>query len=264
MKGSVQPGFTVIETLLFLSVASVLVVSLLAGVGISVNTQRYRDSVTSFKSFLQDQYSDLKNVFNDRATTWSCNSSAVTVDGGAAAVSRGQSDCVLLGKYITISDQTITSANVVGYASAQTATTDIDVVKNDYQLGVSSVGIETKQLDWGTKIAWPVTGPEARAAGTSRTLAILIIQSPISNSVFTFTSNTVKALQDTSSKDLKEMLVTADTVPGQAARTVCIDADGLSISGNSSVYISRYTTNASGIETRSNEILSQLDGTVQC
>lgn len=257
-------GFTIIETLLFLSITGLLVVALLAGVGVSINTQRYRDSVNSFQSFIQDQYAGLQNVFNGRTSDWSCTNAAVTIEGGSSSEGRGRSDCVLLGKYIFVRDSTIETADVVGYEMNSDTASDIDAIINNYELGLSSVDLQSKQLDWGTRIAWPISGPEAQAAGASRSIAILIIQSPVSNSVYTFTSDDASESQDMSSDSLKAMIVTGNTVPGQAARIVCIDADGLSISGNSAVYLSAYSTNASSIETRSNEVILELGGTSQC
>ena len=259
-----QEGFTVVESMLFLAISALLVISLLAGVSVSINTQRYRDSVETFKSFLQDQYGELQHVFNGRSGEWSCTNKAVTVEDGISPEERGQSDCVVLGKYITIKDDAIRTATVVGYETSAEAQNDIDTLKMNYELGLSFVDTGEKQLDWGTRIAWPTAGPEAKAASASRSLAILMVRSPVSGGVYTFTSDTVKKLEDTASSDLKAMLVTADSVPGQAGRTICIAANGLSVSGNTSVYIVAHAVNASGIETRSNGILQQLNGAVRC
>lgn len=257
-------GFTIIETLLFLSITGVMIVALMAGVGVSVNTQRYQDSVNSFKSFLQDQYGELQNVFNDRSSDWNCSSGANTLEGGPSTTPRGQSSCVLLGKYVVVRDSTIETSTVVGYEVGDEIAGDIATIRNNYDLGLSSVDRSTTQLDWGTSIAWPPSGPNAATAGTSRTLAVLIVRSPVSNSVYTFTSDDVPEFDDTSSATLKEMIVTGNSVPGQAARVVCVDADGLSMTGNRAVYISAYATNASSIETRTNEIILQSGGTEQC
>lgn len=257
-------GFTIIETLLFLSITAVLVVAILAGVGVSVNTQRYQDSVNSFQSLLQNQYASLQNVFNGRSSDWGCTDKAVTVENGTSSKARGQSDCVLLGKYVFVQDQRIEIADVVGYEVSTTVENDINAIKNNYELGLSSVDLQSKELEWGTRIAWPLSGPESQAPGSSRSIAILIVQSPVSNSVYTFTSDGAGGVDSMSSEDIKDMIVTGNTVPGQAARTICIDSDGLSISGNNAVYLSAYATNASSVETRSNEVMKQLGGTAQC
>lgn len=254
MGRSANRGFTIIETVLFLSITSVLIVALLAGVTVSINTQRYQDSVSSFKSLLQGQYSDLTNVYNDREDTWTCSNSAETSDGGSSPDARGQSDCIVMGRYIYIQNGDISLADVVGYESSSDQQTDLDVIRDDYELGLSSVHDEERQLEWGTRIAWPVAGTDSETVGTPRSLAILIIQSPVTQTVYTFSSdNPPDSIVDVTSDDLKAMVVAGESVPGQASRVICVESDGLSVSGNTSIFISAYATNASSIETRSND-----------
>ena len=70
-------GFTIIEAMLFLAVAGALTVAVLAGSGAAINQQRYKDSVNSFKSLLQQQYSEATNVVNDRDGTQACANAVV-------------------------------------------------------------------------------------------------------------------------------------------------------------------------------------------
>ena len=103
MSAQSQTGFTIVETMLFLAVAGLLTMGILVGSGAAINQQRYRDSVNSLKSFVQDQYSDVTNVVNSRDNQWSCGSNADVVEAGdAEAQARGTSNCVLLGRYITV------------------------------------------------------------------------------------------------------------------------------------------------------------------
>jgi type II secretory pathway pseudopilin PulG len=265
MGRSVNRGFTIIETVLFLSITSVLIVALLAGVTVSINAQRYQDSVDSFKSLLQNQYSDLTNVYNDRQDTWTCSNGAVTSEGGSSADVRGQSDCVVMGRYIYIQNGDISLADVVGYESSSDQQTDLDVIRDDYELGLSSVHEDERQLEWGTRISWPVAGTDAETIGTPRSLALLIIQSPVTQTVYTFTSDSPPdSIDDVASDDLKAMVIAGESVPGQASRVICIESDGLSVTGNTSVFISAYATNASSIETRSNDFYTELGEATRC
>ncbi|MBC7459482.1 type II secretion system protein, partial [Candidatus Saccharibacteria bacterium] len=148
-------GFTIIETMLVLAITGMLIAALLVGVGSSISTQRYRDSVLTFKSLLQDQYAQIDNVSNDRDASWSCGSSAQPIQSGPG-VAPGQSDCVLIGRYVGIVDGDISVATIVGYeTSSAPGATDVEEIKNNYTLGVSTSSIERKTLEWGSVIAWP-------------------------------------------------------------------------------------------------------------
>lgn len=93
-----QQGFTIIEVILFLAVSSGLTAMLLIGVGTAIQRQQYRESVQSYASFLRGQYGRVINVENDRPHVESCPI-PVAVDAA-----RGQSDCVILGRYIESTD----------------------------------------------------------------------------------------------------------------------------------------------------------------
>ena len=105
MKPFYKAGFTIIETMLFLAVSGFLIMGILAGTGVSINTQRYRDSVVSLRSFLQQQYSDVSNVRNSSQTNPCLSSSG----------NRGQTDCVILGRYVTSQGvSNLSVKNVIG------------------------------------------------------------------------------------------------------------------------------------------------------
>src|SRR5665811_997144 len=94
MKLSNQAGFTIIETMLFLGITALLIMGLLVGIGTSINIQRYRDSVSSLQSVLQQQFSEVSNVSNDSLSN-ACYGDNSTNNP------RGQSNCVILGRLIT-------------------------------------------------------------------------------------------------------------------------------------------------------------------
>lgn len=273
-------GFTIIETMLFLAITGVLIASMLVGVGTSINIQRYRDSVTSFKSFLQSQYSDITNVQNDRDNTWRCSTSATTSQSGTAE-SRGQSDCVLLGRYISITDTTMTVATVNAYQTPGTTPTGTDIAilrSSSYTLGLSTINQQSTTLEWGTAIAWPVMGTGSRGAlpTTPRSIAILIVRSPDSGSVYTFTSDSVPSIDSVGDATLKAMLVTGTgALPSQQERVICVDSKGLvlatipgpgglPVADNMAVVIHAYAASETAIETRSNNVMATLGSTTRC
>ncbi len=254
-----KAGFTIIETMLFLAITGLLIASMLVGVGTSINVQRYRDSVMSLKSLLQDQYSQITSVNNSRDGSWSCDSAAQTSQTGTKEA-RGQSDCVILGRYITIADSEVTIVPVTGVQPSVSPVGNDITVLNSYNFGISSSGEQKSTLDWGTRIAWPVSGSGSRpTATTPRSIAILIVRSPDSGSVYTFTSNDISP-----TNDLKSMLVAGESTPGQGGRTICIDPNGLLITSKLAIFIHAFATNSSAIESRSNDIIQSLGSDTRC
>lgn len=258
-------GFTVIETMLFLAISGLLVVTLLAGTGVSISIQRYRDAVETFKATLQEQYSELASVKNERDDTWSCNDLAQTEEQGNATA-RGQSDCSLVGRYVTIVGGKITKYSVVAHklANLPTAENDIEKMTRWYTLNVSTVNKEESEMEWGTAIAWPTTPGEGVTRNTNsgeRSLALLFIRSPDSGLIYTFASN--KVTDEPSPQALKNvMLESVDGIAPQRERVVCVDASTLFQGESLAVVIRGFATGPSGIETESNELRGQNG--IQC
>lgn len=180
-------GFTIIEVMLFLAVSGALTVALLAGSGVAIGQQRYRDSVNTLESLIQEQYSDVVDVSNDRGPTSGCDSNAtVTVPPQTVTdpQSRGTSGCVLLGRLLTV-DATgtkITTQNVVGQQKSQPTveTTDVADLQNNYNFGLSPLNQETTDVAWGAKVVKPAS------VDTPQPLSLLILRSPLSGGVYTF------------------------------------------------------------------------------
>lgn len=259
-----QRGFTIIETMLVLAVTGVLVATLLVGIGASINTQRYKDSVISLKSLLQSQYSMSDNVSNGRGTGWTCGSSAkpAPLSNGIAP---GQSDCVLIGRYLSISDNAVSSASVIGYeVSKAVAVNDVVEIKSNYTLGISTDTIDATTLDWGSSIAWPSSGSGSKSPTTPRQIAILVIRSPSSGTSYTFTSDNVFNINAVTSASLKAMMVVGPTIPGQMSRTICVSPNGVVVPDMNSVYIGEAASGASAIETRTNGTIQSLGGNTRC
>lgn len=253
MGTSYERGFTIIETMLFLAISTVLVIAVLAGAGTSINVQRYHDSVTGLQSNLQDQYFKVMNVSNLPPTgALACdNNASVSTDPNSPPSARGQDKCELLGRLVTIADTTLTSSVVVGYNPANqdhsvSYVNDVTELK-DYKLSQLPDSSETSTLEWGTRIAWPLSGGGARPQQTTpRTIALLILRSPTSGLVYTFSRDDVP-LQT----QINSMVVAGDAIPGQAQRRLCIDSNGL-FAGGLAIFIRAYASNSSAIEIRSN------------
>lgn len=243
-----KSGFTIIETMLFLAVTGVLVVAILAGTGTSINIQRYRDSVSTFKAGLEQQYSDVTAVRNEvRAANVSCDINAAISTSSGAPLPRGQSDCVVLGRYLTIVDTDITSSTVIGNNSAAEPLYATDIMElQAYKLSVLATSTETSKLEWGARIAWPSSGAGATSPTMPRQIGLLILRSPTSGLTYTFSSNEANM-------PLQDIIKAGDTVPGQSQQRLCIDSDG-GFEGGLAVVIGAYASTASSIQVRSNDM----------
>ncbi len=164
-----------------------LAIGLLGGWTTMINTQRYKDSVKTLQSFVQQQYNLVYNVENGRSPDLSC--SAGTVDDGGAASPRGQSNCVLMGRLIQVQNGTdLTVRSIVGQdlPEGSSATSDIDLMRDsnpklipeDIDIGMTYSNLT---VPWGATIV--------DNGGNPRTLSIAIIRSPVnvSGSVHTYT-----------------------------------------------------------------------------
>ena len=237
MKPVKTNGFTIVETMLFLGISGLLIMGVLVGTGASINTQRYRDSVTSLQSFLQQQYSEVSNVSNDSLSN-SCYGDSITKP-------RGQSNCVILGRYITTTDGKKLEINVVkGYIPPNTvpsATDDVSAlqayhIKPDYSPNNSSY-----EVGWGASITKPSeTNPLS--------FSILVLRSPTSGAILTFIDNT----STTVTSNISNLLNTPPYPPTALTKDakLCVDSNGLFTGPKMAVFVGKNSSSGSGVETK--------------
>lgn len=231
-----EAGFTVIETMLFLGVTGMLATAILVGSGVTINQQRYRDSVNSLKSYIQQQYSEVTNVTNDRDKSWICNGIGnVSESNPVAGQARGTSDCVILGRFITLDESgtMLTASNVLGVrnAGATDAVSDIQEILTNYRLGLSPISQETSEVSWSAQVVKQKTT-------TPMGLSMLILRSPLSGSVMTFTTEGVNT-----------NITSFISVANMQQRDLCVNAEAGSFVGHRmEVKIDAYATNQSAIQ----------------
>jgi type II secretory pathway pseudopilin PulG len=241
MKLLNEAGFTIIETMLFLGITALLVMGVLIGTGNSINVQRYRDSVSSLQSVLQQQYSEVSNVSNDPPPA------GVACHGSTEA--RGQSDCVILGRFITTSDVgcyggtndfcKLSIKIVLGYpplTPPPSTITDIDIFKSSQGYSITAIDdmSETYDLEWGSSLV--------NTDGTAGTFSMLVLRSPISGTLRTFIGPSTTNAQDL----LTSVALTKTQV------NVCVSSNGFFTGSRSAVIVKPNTTDASGVETLEN------------
>lgn len=237
MGSKTNNGFTIIEVMLFLAVTGALAVAILVGAGVSIGQQRYRDSVNSLKSFVQTQYNEVTNVINDRDKNWTCDANGnVTANQNGSGEPRGTSNCVILGRFITVDDTgtKLSSSDVIGYRhpNAATAGSDIAELRTNYDLTLSPINPETTEISWGAQVVQPKTT-------TPMPISMLILRSPLSGSVMTFTQDGVQT-------NVANMIVVTNTTE---EKNLCVNAEvGSFVGKRLAVQISAYATNQGAVQ----------------
>ncbi len=272
MGDRASSGFTIIEVILFLAVTGALIAGMMVATSMTLGTQRYRDATESFKALVQEQYAGITSVQNSRSHSLTCDSQANVISGD---VLRGQSDCVLMGKYMIIRGGNVTIYPVLGYGDISSlSTNDITSFRNDFAINIDKANVVQKKLEWNTQISWTTTrtttSPEDyNTPRTNRSIAILFLRAPSSGQVYTFTSNSVPA-QSTidasvvSPGFIRNMIVSGAVVPGQKGRVICLDSGGLTPIPNTSIYIAPFASGASSVEVRSNDFSASIGAAERC
>lgn len=239
MAGYRSAGFTIIEVMLFLAITGALAVAVLAGAGASIASQRYKDAVATLQSDVQQQYEDATSVINDRQEN---------IDGCTG--NRGRSECVLLGKLMTItSGGQISQYRVYGTqppqpAIASAAYLDEYEVLRSYQPRAIETNTQRSQMEWGTGISRPIRGNGSGSAPLN--LGILVLRSPQSGLVYTFTR------EDVTTTDLSDIVIRDAAA---VRRTVCVSPSGWTVADTLALSIAPNAASANAVEIRSNNMM---------
>lgn len=235
MGTSNKHGFTIIETMLFLAISGALTVAVLVGAGASISQQRYRDSVNSLSNFLQQQYSDVTSVRNERDSGWSCNAATGPVVDETSGSSRGATECVVVGKYISLSDKTVTVQTVIGKASAVGGAGDIATLTNS-GLSLTDFDKQTYTIEWGAAMQ------KINKAPTATTM--LIVRSPVTGSIRTFID------ESGANQPVASMVNVARL---QAPANICMNSDGMFNGKRLGVYVIANASSATAVKVNGDE-----------
>ena len=196
--------------MLFLAITGALTVGILVGSGAAINRQRYRDSVTSFKGVIQEQYSQIANVVNSETRNPECSKADASLSFDEdQRQSRGTSECLVIGRFMLVEATKVTMYNLIGEPSGTGAEASDDTsVLQSYSIATRTP--EVYDISWGAKIVQP------RTATDDFLESILIVRSPLSGSILTY----VKDGDHTS--DIQSMIDSANMVE----KDFCVDSDG--------------------------------------
>lgn len=245
MKRASSAGFTIIETMLVLSISGVLTIGLVAGAGIAIAQQRYRESVLAVQSFIQDGY-NLTTVIENGNTdaTANCTQSALNEVAAGTGQPRGTTDCLLVGRFITIRPDgalsAMRSANVIAYQTGdEDSTTDADLTAN-YSFRVSPIDQLERTIPWQSYLTQPGSSANSNAS-------ILIMRSPQTNTMLTYSSSSAIAdaaittlIQDVNRTDMRTLCVANDSWVAGKRQAVQIQPNA---SGPGSIAIPSETEN---------------------
>ena len=239
MSTQISRGFTIIELILFLGITGALFAALILGVNTSIAQQRYKDSVTSYKALLEQQYSEVDNPRNERDDKWVCTAEN-GIQSAQVGEARGTSRCVILGRYVQVKDSgaRIETGDVIGIEPLDGLSLTSDIVAlAAYAPQLSPVQPQTQEISWQSTLHVPQAGGVSDAG-------FLILRSPLSGLVRTFaTNNHLPA-------DLTDMITVQNST---ASIKNCIVSNGPVGLPTQSVTMNAAVASANGIEINGND-----------
>lgn len=220
-----QQGFTIIELILFLGITGALFAALMVGVNTNINQQRYKDSVISYKSLLEQQYSEVTYPRNERTDKWTCNNETGVQQEPNGGEARGTSNCVLLGRYIQIKDEgtSVEAGSVVGIQPTDSSALVGDIVTlAAYTPRISPIDKQQYSIDWDSRLE--------TIDKSSSNASFLILRSPISGLIRTFAlpeplpSKLTDALTDVNAQARIKSCVVSNGNVGLPTQSVTVNA----------------------------------------
>lgn len=187
-----QDGFTIIEISLVFAISGLLLASMLAGISLSIQRQRFSDAVNGAQSFLQQQYNETQVTINDRSAD------------NCGPESRGASDCLVIGKVIDLGrgdasseDTTLHSYQVIINEKAASDAINEPTPPGDEELlndtNTNTQTVSSTQDDqnyiipWGAKFD-KIEDSEGKVSysGTYNLRYLLVVRSPLSGIISTY------------------------------------------------------------------------------
>lgn len=216
-------GFTIIEVVLFLAISSLLAVGLMAGSSVAIQRQQYRDAVQSFANFIRDEYAHVVSVENNRSDTASL--------AGCDDSSRGQSECVIVGRYIATDDGEAYKTYPI-YAKS---------IGEDWQYRFDDSQATAYKVGWGSKASMK--------GSTAGEASLVIYRNPKTGIIATYSDTKRYDSSIASPSSIDKLINVADSTK-MVAREICIDNTGWAhwVSGErQSVMLAAYAASGNAV-----------------
>lgn len=245
MRGKGQKGFTILETMLFLSISALLFATLVFGILYMVSRARFSDAMSDVRTVIQSQYEEVRSGINSRgAQTNPCPNS---LNGEEAA---GVSSCLLLGKII-IFDQGGSSVRINYVVSSIKLSTDELSKMGDQEAisksnpRMSTYARESNDLKWGASFVKGFDLVNGTDGGRSYQ-SIAILRSPISSNILVYAlSGDYSNLENNLPARISEsapgvpvaLIIKNPNISGAPGGAVCVNSGSSSANVNTAIPI---------------------------
>lgn len=265
MKGAIKAaaGFTIIEVVLFLAIAGLMMIGILAAANNNINNQRYSTAVTSLASYFQDQYSAVINVHNDRSVTQPCVQGVGIT--GSTPQTVGTSECAAIGRFITVDPSAKSFISRQVYITKDIATTLSSPGCSMDDMAALQAGClnpvtddanpDTYTLAWDTAIQHTIAYRSSDYPLPITQLQIFIYRSPLSGQI--------AMMWSTQPRDDFNTFITANPMPfSQVQLPICVDPSGWTTIPAMGVLIDTTTIGSSNAVSRlqAGQIVKDQDG----
>lgn len=234
-----KKAFTIIEVMIFLAFTGFMLALVFANSNDTIRRQQYRDSILSLQEFIQNQYSETINTRNTIPDGFNCvfNDSVLSIDN-SGSYKRGQSNCILIGKYITTGDSLdgtrITSYPIVAIKSSNSSKLDLESIKQDYKVDYdksNQIGLtDVYNITWNSSMKTKL--------GSSLQFSFAILHSPTSANIFTLVSNN-------STAELSSLLL--DSNSDDTDLTICLDKSNTNMNRMMGIKVNANSSNQAGV-----------------
>lgn len=240
MVGNRRAGFTIVEITLFMGITGLLFLIALAGTGNTIRSFRFTDSGRSLESFVQKQYDDILNGFNNRSSSVSCNSGTINTTVGQTV---GSSNCLLMGKLLVFrqGSSEVTVYNVIGSepSTVNYAQSDGQLIIAFQPTAVTNTATTTYTIPWGAQMSG------FKRDDSQATNGLLLVRSPKASRIVNYTFE-VPATVPTSM-----LSVVSDTAATNRSTNFCMKSSDnlgapakLNVNGGATQQAARLTFNS--------------------
>lgn len=231
-------GFTIIEVMLFFGITGALMLGVMGSASVGVNTQRYSDAVNTFSAIIQQEFTNVTNVVNTKSIENMCGA------GGTAERPRGSSNCVIIGRLVTVDNQgDITSSNIVGTDPGTSDETDSELeVIQGYLPRIDNASQQTDEMSWETNVERGNPPVESYAS-------IMLLRSPRSGNVYSYVTHSSTGVI-TSNDQLRTRigeLIGASPAANSVDQYLCVDRSGWVVTPAKAIKIAPYASGPSGV-----------------